>query len=521
MPEEYYPFDEDEPPQRGRDNLFLWTVFILLLVGLAFGCWLGSFYVFGHPEQPRPYRLLKKLGKIDAPKRFEVTQAPQGDFLSPQRAFDRYSIMSRLELERENAELLRNYIKNYRETKKKVVYLTGRYEILNSYELQKSDLFQVGVVALAQSIDTPQVLVEHVYPAPVQKVPALRTMLQTGLDLKMERTLDLGAVIHVERTFDGRLQFTVVPLLYGTYALKQGVGTFSLEPPLDLNIGAGVPILKGKTLQEAVRGYADYRRKKPAVPETPEGTTAPPGPELVRLDTVKPGDAVPETGAMVEAPVATPIPMAGTRITAVATPRGTPTVLAARTTPAPPFAPTGPIIARATPVPAVIVPATPPVSRIAAAPTGTPLPTLSPQGVPLKPFIMSQPAPGLTGADNSWTTFAPGQQPRGRVITLGEASALAGRGDLGERLYLQGSFKVTATGENRVVLRSQGASGDPRQPESDSARVMVQFPASAAPPPLGSSFARDEMRPFEILDVRKGPDGQINIYVREVTQPTG
>ena len=42
-------FDTLSAPPR-KDHLFLWTVFILLLIGFAMACWLGSFYIFGHPE---------------------------------------------------------------------------------------------------------------------------------------------------------------------------------------------------------------------------------------------------------------------------------------------------------------------------------------------------------------------------------------------------------------------------------------------------------------------------------------
>ncbi len=120
MANDLYGYDDDDAPPRGKDNLFLWTVFILLLIGLAFACWLGSFYIFGHPENPKAYRILKKLHKLDPPKRFEVTAAPRGDFLSAQKLFERYGTMTRLELEQENGELLRNYIKNYRDVKKLV-----------------------------------------------------------------------------------------------------------------------------------------------------------------------------------------------------------------------------------------------------------------------------------------------------------------------------------------------------------------------------------------------------------------
>src|SRR3954470_962504 len=105
MANQFYGFEDDEPASGGRDHLFLWTILILLLIGAAFACWLGSFYVFGHPEEARSYAILKKLKKIEAPRRFDVTAAPQGEFLNPQKAFERFSALTPLELKQENAEL--------------------------------------------------------------------------------------------------------------------------------------------------------------------------------------------------------------------------------------------------------------------------------------------------------------------------------------------------------------------------------------------------------------------------------
>lgn len=504
MSEEFYGYEPESEPE-GRDNLFLWTVFILLLIGVAFACWLGSFYVFGHPEQPRAYAILKKLGKLDAPRRFEVTAAPLGEFFTAQKLFERYGSMTRLELERENAELLRSYIKNYKETKKRVPYLTGNYEIIDARSLKPTDLFPSGVVALAQATDYPQVLIEHAYPASPTTVQSLKDKLLPGLDVKLERTHDLSAVIHAERTFDGRMQFTVVPLLYGRYALKNGVGTFGLEPPAELNIAAGVPLIKGPALQDSLRAYAEFRRNRPLPSMTAPTDTAPQGPELVRLDAEQPGVTLPETGALPEVPVATPIPVQKPIARATPSKKGTPPLIALNTTPRPPTTP-----ALQPPVPP-LKPATPPVKA-------TP-PAAPPVSVPLNPFIASAPAPGMQTSSASWRTYAPGRQPSGRTVTPAEASALADRGDLGERMYLRGNFVVTASGENRAVLRAQGASGDPTKPGTGAARIIVEYPASALPPNEGASFARDESRGFEVRDVRRGADGQINIYVREVTLP--
>ena len=118
---------------------------------------------------------------------------------------------------------------------------------------------------------------------------------------------------------------------------------------------------------------------------------------------------------------------------------------------------------------------------------------------------MPTPPTGRTGA--SWTTYAPGQMPRGRLVEASELSGIADRGLGAERLYLPGSFSVTASGENRAVLRTNDGA----------VRIIVEFPRGMRPPAEGSSFDRNLQRPFLITDVRKGADGQINVYAREVT----
>ncbi len=488
-----------------RDNLFAWTVLILLLTGFAFACWIGSYYLFGHPENPRSYRILKKLHKIEAPKRFELTAAPPGEFLSPQKLFDRYIKLSPIALQNENNELMRNYIGNYQTTKKLVPYVIGRFSILDTFELKSSDLFESGVVALAQAEEFPQVLIEHVYTADKKNVPALRKMLTTGLDLKLERTLDLAAVVHVGRLNDGRLQFTVVPLLYGSYTLKQGSGIFSLEPPADLNLDAGAPIVRAEMLQEATKNYAGYRKKaspQPGYAAAPTPSATPAVSELVRVET-------PE-------PMATPSP---TPATAMVKPTPAP---AGGPSPKPVATPTPAMVAVATPTPKSIAAETPrPTPRATPTPAiaqATPAKTVSSEGVPLQPFLVAAPTPNVASSGGSWRVYPPGQMPRGRLVDVKEVNDLATRGVGGERIYLRGNFVVTASGDNTAVLRAPSGLLGALGRGSGGTRVFVNFPSGAKPPAEGSSVERDEMRPFQITDVRKGADGQVTVYVREVTQ---
>src|SRR3954462_4493916 len=108
---------------RRKANLFGWTIAILLLTGVALAAWLGSFYVFGQPERPDSYRILQKLHKIEQPKRFQLTAAPAGEFLTSKQLFERYNALRPAELAKLNAELTRNYIRNFQQMAGLVPYV--------------------------------------------------------------------------------------------------------------------------------------------------------------------------------------------------------------------------------------------------------------------------------------------------------------------------------------------------------------------------------------------------------------
>lgn len=510
--------DYDGAPK--RDNLFAWTVLILLLVGFAFASWIGSYYLFGHPENPKSYQILRKVKKIDPPKRFELTAAPAGKFHGPKELYDQYWAFSRLQFQSENEMLLRDYLRNFQETKKLVPYVVGRYTILQSYELTASDLFPSGVVAVAQSVDFPRVLIEQVFTAPAESVGQLKQMLSSGLDIKLERASDLSAIIHVEKLYDGKLLFTVVPLLYGSYTLNIGSGSFSLEPPNDLHLETGAPIVRAQKLETAFKAFASYRKKK-GLPEklaapvsgVAAGAPTPSSPQLVRVEPA------------VTTPPPTPAPTP--RIPLIAA--DSPTPKSGKVSPTP----KGSALAKsspgsnAKPTPALLARTTPELPPLFAAEKVVPIPTpnaadVTPvvplatpaPGVKLEPFIAAAPAPGASSG--SWRVYRPGQMPRGRLVEPGEATSLAENGVGGERIYLSGHFLVTASGatrgENRAVLRpSAGGKA------AGTTRVIAEFPPGISPPMDGSNIARDELRPFQITDVRRGTDGQVNIYVREIT----
>jgi hypothetical protein len=541
-----YPYDEPYARPRRRINYFAWTVVILLLIGFALAAWLGSFYIFDQPERPDSYRILQRLHKIEPTKRFELTAAPPGEFLNPPQLYENYVGMGAAELARTNAELTRNYIRNYQQVRGLVPYVVGRYTIIATRQLGPGDVFTSGMVALTYAVDNGEVLMEHLYPASPEALPLMKQTLTVGLEIKLERTHDISAVIHAERLVDGRMMITAVPLLYGSYTVTRGLGTFRLEPPLTLNLAAGWPLFKSQERTGVEQRYAEYQQKAAAakgggpipIPGlTPSSTPPPAQNELVRVEQARPVQIFSPPSVLAKndrlakatplpkgkkgkkqklespPPAATPAqPLVAQKPSA---PSPTPiTVASART---PPNAPSFPAVTPAPPPKAAGV-GTQPVAQASAVPAATPVPVLPAQPAPPD---TSNVALASNAGGGSWKTFPAGKMPLGRLIGTGDLRDVAEHGLAGERVYLKGQFVVNFSDANKAVLRPRAKLTDKvlHFGGGSSTRIIVEFPGGYAPPPQGAVVNRDELRPYEITEVRKQEDGQLNVFVREIMQP--
>ncbi len=383
----------------------------------------------------------------------------------------------------------------------------------------------------------------------------MKQTLVPGLEIKLERSHDISAIIHAERLPDGRLLVTAVPLLYGSYAVTKGSGTFTLEPPNDLNLAAGWPLFKEPMRRKAEIRYNTYRsnlasaegsppltagapafstppeneliRVVPAIaleaPKVASATTRNPSPPLEPTQESKvgknakrtkgapsstPSAQAPQPVVAQKGPVVTPIPTS----VAIAEqhgdqrppPSSNPTrVVAQNTVPTP--APSSPAILSAQPATTVPSPAVPTV-----------LPPNPTTGTEAENALAS------TAGGGNWKTFEPGKMPAGRLIETSDLKEVADRGLAGERYYLRGQFVVNFADANRAVLRPRTSLADSVLHFGGSAksiRIIVEFPAGYVPPAQGSAVNRDEARPYEITDVRKQSDGRLNVFVREIMQP--
>src|SRR6266446_95843 len=541
----YDPYDEpySRPPK--RINYFLWTVVVLLLIGLALAAWLGSFYIFNQPERPDSYRILQRLHKIEPTKRFELTAAPSGEFLNPQQLYERYVGMGSAELARANAELTRNYIRNYQRVHGHVPYVVGRYTIVATRQLGPGDVFTSGMVALMNAIDNGELVMEHLYPAKPEALPLMKQTLTVGLEVKLERTHDISAVVHAERLVDGRILVTAVPLLYGSYTVTRGLGTFRLEPPPSLNLVGGWPLFKSQERASIEQHLAEYQQKMAAtqagpipIPGVGASPTPPPATnELVRIEQARPVAPLAITPPVVASneklakamPVPkgkkgkkqkleSPAPAATPALAVVAqkkpAPAGTPIIVASAL--APPSALNLPV---ATPAPASKAPdvRTGSVAQSSPVAMATPVPVLPAQPAPAD---ASNVALASNAGGGNWKTFAPGKMPLGRLIATGDLNDVADRGLAGERIYLKGQFVVNFADANKAVLRPRTTltSKVLHFGGGSSTRIIVEFPRGYTPPPQGAVVNRDETRLYEITEVRKQEDGQLNVFVSEIMQ---
>ena len=459
------------------DNLFAWSVFLLLLIGVVMACWIGSFYVFQHPENPRSYEILRRLKKIDPPKRYAPTLAPNGKFYHAKDFLKFVGAKSEADLAKMNLELLQAYIGNYDIKELEVPYLAGRFSILRSQILSKSDLITSGYIALARSVDDPKLLVEQLYPAESQYTDDLRQMLQPGVEIKLERTYDLSAVLHAEKLSSGIWQVTVVPLNYDSYGLGDG-REVRLSPPLKPNLDGYLPVMDLHSGNELSRT---------AIADASPNRSQSPGQDDQEKEVLILSRSGPTPDQSITR-VAKALPVTKTL--------------------------------KPEPEPAAESTVTPMKNLVTAVPSPSATPEVTPSATPKK-IVASSAVPAPKAAAN-WQTYAPGQMPRGPLLDVPELDGLAKKGGPQEVTYLRGNFTVKANDGNRAVMRASNrlvnaiGLGNAVQGQT---RIIVEYPEGQTAPKVGAQISRDRDRPFQITAIRRDAKGQINVFVREVTAP--
>jgi hypothetical protein len=238
---------EDTPPRK-RPAYFWWLLANALALCFAVVSWAVCLDVFGNPEVPRNYAILRKLKRLPVFKRYVITDVPNGNSLIAKELYQKFFKYTEDKTKRLNALLMRNYISNF-DNSLFLIYIEGDYQITGVRELTSKDLLSPGIVVRAQALVKPDdftkplpypVFIDYIVPT---KDVANKNTLKIGETMTIKKSPHCAAVIHVGKIIDhgdpARI-LSVVPIAYGIQQLG-GEAYFSVEPPVEIRPAAKFP----------------------------------------------------------------------------------------------------------------------------------------------------------------------------------------------------------------------------------------------------------------------------------------
>lgn len=244
----------DTPPPR-RPAYFWWLLANALALGFAVLSWAVCLRVFGHPEIPSHYEILRKIGRLPQIRSHDPGSAPQGQALDPRGLYAKYSALEGAPLERFNTILLRNYLRNF-ESLQSLVYVEGDFQVEGARPLTTGDFVPHGTVVRLRAMVKPD---EFSEPAPFPLwidlvLPstdaaagrAAAGAFKPGDTFALRRAPACAAVIRVARAAnkgeDG-LVLIAVPIARGELRAPDG-SAVPVAAPAEVNPGARSPVFE-------------------------------------------------------------------------------------------------------------------------------------------------------------------------------------------------------------------------------------------------------------------------------------
>ncbi|MDB4652966.1 hypothetical protein OAE39_01690 [Akkermansiaceae bacterium] len=237
---------EDLPKKRAP--LFWWFLANILAITFAIISWIVCLNLFRDPTNPTSYKLMMKVGRLEAPAAFSLRDTPvpqQGS--DPKELEAQFQSYSRSDLETLNKELRRAYLTNF-EKPKFLTYVTGEYRVIGVEKLTEDDFLSPGIVVKAQALIRPDVVADPLpYPVFIECLfpskDATIESFQVGNTLMLEKQRNCAAILNVgETVFEDRktVFVTVVPLAAVEQTTESG-STFKITPPAMANPEASLP----------------------------------------------------------------------------------------------------------------------------------------------------------------------------------------------------------------------------------------------------------------------------------------
>jgi hypothetical protein len=244
------PRNQEEPPA-SRPAYFWWLLANALALCFAIISWAVCLHVFGNPELPRNYEILRKLGRLPVLKRYTVLDVPNGNAMAPRELYRRYFGYTEEQRIRANTLLMRNYLTNF-DRPLLLTFIEGDYRVEDVKRLGKTDFFDPGIAIRARAQVKPDdftkplpypVLIEYILPT---RRADLAGLFQEGDILSVRKNPNCAAVVHIDNILEEdepALLLTVIPIAYGPYQVGDAE-PFLIEPPEFLRPAAGFPVFK-------------------------------------------------------------------------------------------------------------------------------------------------------------------------------------------------------------------------------------------------------------------------------------
>ncbi len=240
-----------EAPPPSRPAYFWWLLANALALCFAVVSWVVCLNVFGFPEVPRNYEILRRLNRLPELKRYIELEVPNGNSLGPKELYQRFFGTKEEDLPRVNGLLMRNYLTNF-DRPLLLTYIEGKYQIDEVRKLDGNDFFEPGVVIRAQAMIKPDeytaespypVVIEYVFPTDDENAVS---KFKPGDILSVKKSPNCAAIVHIgkaRKDDDQVLLLTVIPIAYGSYKIGEKT-TLNIEPPKELRPAAGFPFFK-------------------------------------------------------------------------------------------------------------------------------------------------------------------------------------------------------------------------------------------------------------------------------------
>jgi hypothetical protein len=238
-----------EEPAPRRPAYFWWLLANLLALCFAVVSWMACLHVFGNPEIPRNYELLRKLGRLPELKRHTVLDVPNGNLLDPRGLYRKFFGLTDEQFRLLNSQLVRNYLTDF-EQPLALTYIEGDYQVERVRELGASDFLPSGFAIRARALVKPDdftaaapypVVIEYLYPT---LETAAASQFREGDILTIKKSPNCAAIVHAGKILEGDdhvVCLTVIPIAYGPYRVGDNA-TFTIDPPAEIRPGAQFPV---------------------------------------------------------------------------------------------------------------------------------------------------------------------------------------------------------------------------------------------------------------------------------------